>query len=179
MSQKPDPRLLDTDPVAYMRLQAAHEQQQEALSAIQAAADKDVEKAQAEQAERTQADVEEHYAKLVERRPEMGDPQKADAMLDDMTNSISKEYGITPEEIGDVYDHRVLDMAMDAVAFRKLKAEAPKLKEQVQGKPKLLKSAKRADPGAQRKRGAKTRAAALKKTGSLEAGVDALMDLGL
>lgn len=49
----------------------------------------------------------------------------------------SKSYGFSSEELGNVYDHRIVKMMRDAQAFRELKAKAPEVTRKVQAAPKL------------------------------------------
>lgn len=50
---------------------------------------------------------------------------------------VSKAYGITPQELSNVYDHRLVRMMRDAAAYRELQAQKPAVKQRVEAAPKL------------------------------------------
>lgn len=50
---------------------------------------------------------------------------------------VNKTYGITPEELSNVYDYRIVKMMRDATAYQQLKAAKPEVTRKVTEAPKL------------------------------------------
>lgn len=50
---------------------------------------------------------------------------------------VSKTYGLTPEELANVYDHRLVKLFRDATAYQQLKAQKPEVTKKVTEAPKL------------------------------------------
>jgi hypothetical protein len=92
---------------------------------------------------------------------------------------MSEKYGIPAEELSEAFDHRYYLIMRDLVRMHDANAKAPAVKEALQQKPALIKGGKRVDPKAQNTRSAQQRTEALRKTGSFDAGVAALMDFNL
>jgi len=50
---------------------------------------------------------------------------------------VSKTYGFTPQELGNVMDHRLVKMMRDAAAYQELKSQKPAVQKKVSDAPKL------------------------------------------
>jgi hypothetical protein len=50
---------------------------------------------------------------------------------------VNKTYGFTPEELANVYDHRLVKLFRDATAYQQLKAAKPEVTKKVTDAPKL------------------------------------------
>ncbi len=50
---------------------------------------------------------------------------------------VSKTYGFSKEELGNVFDHRLVRLMRDAAAYRELQAQKPAVKQKVEQAPKL------------------------------------------
>jgi hypothetical protein len=50
---------------------------------------------------------------------------------------VNKTYGFTPEELANVYDHRLVKLFRDATAYQQLKAQKPEVTKKVTEAPKL------------------------------------------
>jgi hypothetical protein len=75
-------------------------------------------------------------------------------------------------------DHRVYRIFRDLTAYRKARNRIPAVKENIQSKP-VLTGKRRMDPKEKSSRERQARNEQLRKTGSFDAGVGALMDLDL
>ena len=64
---------------------------------------------------------------------------------------VTKNYGYTPEELGSVYDPRLVKMMRDATAYQNLKAKAPEVTRKANDAPRMP-TAKQATPADERKR---------------------------
>lgn len=88
-------------------------------------------------------------------------------------------YGFAPQEIaGAILDHRLVGVLRDALRYRAQKAKAATVKDEVR-RPVIAPAGRRQEPGAQATRQRQARSEQLRKTGTLEAGVAALMDFDL
>lgn len=124
--------------------------------------------------------VQAEWDKLLEVRPELGDPQKLQEANRDITEQILKRYGFSSEEFATVFDHRTRQAMLDLAAFHKKVASVPKAKQKVTGKPKMLR------PGKATSQQDKSSSAHKKKIerlrlnpGDLTAAADLLMDYDL
>jgi len=136
--QEPDwVELSRTNPVGYTQQKAAWDQRVEVLNAakvererVQGLQQQDFTRQAAEQGAR-QRDL------MVRAKPELADPEKANAYQQDLRNYATKTYGFTDQEIGQIVDHRqalILEKAMlydqavqkGGVVQKKLKAAGPK-----------------------------------------------------
>jgi hypothetical protein len=88
------------------------------------------------------------------------------------------EYGFSQEEMNDTIDHRVYKIFRDLTAYRKARNRIPAVKEAIQSKP-VLTGKRRMDTKEKSSRESQARIETLRKTGSFDAGVSALMDLDL
>ena len=101
--------------------------------------------------------------------PEMKDSETANGVR----TSLEKNYGIDRKTLSEVIDSRFYAVAKDALAYRAQQAKQAEAVKVVRAKPKLIPSGARASSN-----GSNTRAtesmAALRKSGSIEAAMDAL-----
>lgn len=110
--------------------------------------------------------------------PALRDPAKHRAFMAEL-EKIVPEYGITADELKGVKDHRQLLVLRDALAYRRMKARAPEVRKEVESKPQMLQAQRRTVPQQAQKRARQDRTERLKKEGSFDAGVAALMDMNL
>jgi len=121
-------RLATEDPSGYVRLTAERDALRGRVGAIQAELQQ-VQSAQQQEAARHYATVRaEQHQKLVELLPDFGDPEKGPKLASEMRGWLQSQ-GFTPEEIGQVIDHRVLRvveraMRADRAAAARESAEA-------------------------------------------------------
>ena len=50
---------------------------------------------------------------------------------------MTSKYGLTPDELANVYDHRLVKVLRDAVAYQALKAQKPAVMQKVQNAPRM------------------------------------------
>ncbi len=116
-------------------------------------------------------------AKLLEAIPVLKDPTKGKQVWDNIVNGAQEHYQLTAQEVNSVGDHRMLKVLRDALAYRQLKAKAPKVKEEVAKRP--VNPGRRQAPRAQQVKAAQGRLERLKRDPSLENGAASLMDFDL
>jgi hypothetical protein len=180
--QPPDPSMLDDrssgfDPVGYWRLKDDYERKVGELTKLQ----QDSQATQArttEEQKRQQKELRDREAKLLlEAMPELKKPEVYGKFWTEAVDTMS-EYGFSAEELDGAIDHRLYRVYRDLAAYRRARKALPTVKKDVQSKP-VLTGKKRMDPKAKSSREAQVRSEQLRKTGSFEAGVGALMDLDL
>ena len=96
-----------------------------------------------------------------------------------MADVLNREYGLAPEDYAELADHRAIEVLLDAVEYRKLKAAKPAVQVKLENKPPVLKPTKRVDAVSQGKAALAEKKAAFKKTGSREALVEVLKNFDL
>lgn len=87
--------------------QLAHERQQQEVAA-------------------RQGFIQEQQRLLFEKIPDLKDDGKRAEFQGDFLKYGTEAYGFTVDELNETYDHRLIAMARDAFAYRKLKSQAPK-----------------------------------------------------
>lgn len=179
---EPDRSMLDEnspnyDPHGYT---VAKEHYAERVNLLQRLASQRQQVDQQTQAERDQAEGMRRHREaeaLLQAAPEFKDEKVYRRFMTDAVSTMSK-YGLSPEEIDRVTDHRFYLLMRDIVKFHKARSGAPKVAEDMRRKP-TLQGGKRMDPKGKTSREASVRADRLRKTGSLEAGIASLMDFDL
>lgn len=182
LPQPPDESLLNQnsasyDPIRYMAEKADYDRRVGTLTQLQ-------QHSQAEQARMTQEqqrqkqEVHDREAKLLlEAMPELKKPEVYSKFWSEAVETMG-EYGFSAEEMANTLDHRVYRLYRDLAAYRRARKTMPTVKQAVQSKP-VLTGKKRMDPKAKSSRESQVRSDHLRKTGSFESGVNALMDLDL
>lgn len=88
--------------------------------------------------------------KLQAKIPDWKDPEKAKSGKKELSDYLMSDYGFKPEEISQLYDHRVVDIINKARLYDKQSVKTEVAKKKVATLPKLLKpSAKPSDPRAE------------------------------
>ena len=137
-AQEPDwVELSRNDPVGYTRQKAAWDQRQEVLDAAKIERER-VQGLQQQDFQRMAADHGAYQRNLmVKAKPELADPEKANAYQASLRTYATDTYGFTDQELGSIVDHRqalILEKAMlydqavkkGGVVQKKLKAAGPK-----------------------------------------------------
>lgn len=178
LPQPPDRSLMQSDPIGYMQAKAEYDERMALVSQLH-------QQRQAEQGRMTQEQQEteaQHRAKEAERLfeaiPEFRDRKVYGQFWSDAVEAMA-EYGYSSEELDGAVDHRQYLIMRDLVKYRKALKAAPKVKQDIQQKPALIKGGKRMDPKAKISRDRQARSERLRSTGTFEAGIAALMDLDL
>lgn len=175
---KAPPRdMLETDPIGYWRAKAEYDDDLTEFNALQYHRQAEQQRLQEEAGEALKAFKNEEARKLFEAIPEFRKPEVYNKFWSDAQRVMSEKYGIMPEELAETIDSRMYKAMRDLIKFHNAQAAAPKVKEQLQGKPQMLKGGQRPDPKTKISRDAKSRTEQLRKTGRPEDAVAAIMDL--
>jgi hypothetical protein len=179
LPKPPERELMQSDPFGYMQAKADYDEKMQVVNQLlyqrQAEGGRLTEEQKAEENERKATEAN----RLMEAIPEFRDRKVYDQFWNDATVTMAEHYGFTPEELAETTDHRMYLAMRDLVKYRKALKQAPKVAQDIKGKPKLMQGSRRMDPKAKTSREAQTRSENLRKTGSLDAGIAALMDLDL
>lgn len=182
LPQPPDESLLNQnsasyDPIRYMAEKADYDRRVGTLTQLQQLAQAEQARTAQEQQQK-QKEVRDREANLLlEAMPELKKPETYSKFWAEAVDTMA-EYGFTAEEMNATVDHRVYRLYRDLAAYRRARKNIPNVKQTVQSKP-VLTSKKRMDPKAKSSREQQGRSDQLRKSGSFDAGVSALMDLDL
>ena len=182
LPQAPDESMLDQsspsyDPLRYMSAKADYDRRVGVLLQMRRAAEAEQGRQSQEQQSRTQELRREEAKKLVEVMPELKKPEVYNKFWAEAVETMA-DYGISADEMHEAIDHRYYKVYRDLAAYRRARSKVPAVKQAVQSKP-VLSGKKRMDPKEKTSREKQARQEHLRKTGSFEAGVGALMDLDL
>lgn len=122
MPKAPEIALAETDPIEYTVQRARYEQRVTELRAVEAAQQQQIQKSKTEQDAKFQEFLKGEQERILEKLPELKDPEKGKKWKEDYDKTV-KHYGFSAEEAGQVYDHRLVLMANDAMQFRALQAQ--------------------------------------------------------
>jgi len=79
-----------------------------------------------EQQKNLQQYISDQRTKLFDAMPDLRDEAKRNEFYGDFLKFGKQTYGFTDEELNRTYDHRLMSVMKDAIAFRKLQANPPK-----------------------------------------------------
>ena len=163
----PSRELFDADPIGYM---------DEKLKFDEAKATYDNQMAQFQAVSQQQSESEKHAKQTYLRNemerlkdviPEFADSNKASKIKDKLIRGGQEHYGYTPDEIGQVMDHRAIQVLHDAMKYRDIMAGKSKaVAKTKKGKPMVKAGAKKVSDSQAKTR--KRQKAKLNKSGSID-----------
>ena len=171
--QLPDANLAESDPIAYMEQRAKYDADMQSYQQQQMQMQQLQYQQQQQADEQHQAFVREQGEIIRGKIPELADPEKSQTHWQSLMNS-AKEYGFSDEEIAATADARYIQMANDAMKFRRIVANRKKAEaKSKKAKPVVKAGAKKvADPEGSLKR---KQFQKLQKTGRMEDAIDLIM----
>lgn len=126
--------LANTDPAAWV----AENQRQRQLSAYLNQLDQQIngekQRAVQEREQRQQQTLQSMYQKTWQELEKDGIDKPRLAKI---YESVSKDYGFSSQELGNVYDHRLVKLMKDAAAYRELQSKRAEVTKKVQTAPKM------------------------------------------
>lgn len=144
----------------YDEAKAKHDQQQAQFAQLS--------KQQTEAQQRArQAYLQQEMEQLKTVIPELGDPEKANQVKEKLITGGREIYGYTPEEIGQIVDHRAIRVLKDALAYREIMSGKQKAEQKVKPAKPMLKAGSKKQPDS-KLRQQQQRKAQLKKSGRIE-----------
>ncbi|MEV5407194.1 hypothetical protein AB0L20_32290, partial [Streptomyces albidoflavus] len=132
---EPDPALLESDPIEYLQQKGKRDAALAELNKLNEAERANAQEAHNKRTAEHQARIQKEGDLLREKAPEFADPKKAEAFWSELKTIGAEAYGFKETEFGNVSDHRVLLMARDAIAYRKIQAEKAKALDKVKDAP--------------------------------------------
>lgn len=163
--KKPDPSLLDTDPIAYMQEKARYEGDLERFRSQQSEIQRMQQQREAMQSQAMQMHLKEQAEILKQRIPEFADPVKAKQVQERLVKVGADIYGYSAEEIGQITDARAVQVLHDAAKWRELQSGKAEAKKKPKAPRNVKPGAKRAEP---QQLARKKKLAQARKTGKLE-----------
>lgn len=118
-------------------------------------------------------------AQMVELHPDLADESGFSAFKAELGEHFVPHYGYSAEDLDSITDVRFIQLAKDAMAYRKLQGSQESTKAKLEGKPKVLKPKARQSNTAKRASRDKAKHDRLSQTGDLDAAIDVLMDFDL
>jgi hypothetical protein len=131
-------RLYREDPIEYVRQREVMRENKEKAAAIQAEQQRLAEIAQQEQMQRFQAVKAKEAQALIEAIPSWKDPAKA-KVEKAMLVELGQKMGFTPEELGNIFDHRVVLALRKAALYDQMQAKRQGIKPVTNNGPKPAK----------------------------------------
>jgi hypothetical protein len=128
LPQPPNPELIDTDPVAYMKQKEHYEREIGDFQAAQAEMQRMQSKNQGEQEQQLQAYVAQNAQMLPDLIPEWKDAKNYEKDRHRLRDYL-KSRNFSEQEIDQAYDARIVALAYDAMRWRELKNSKPKQSE--------------------------------------------------
>lgn len=146
----------------YQRRKADYDGRVSQIRQLQEAQQHHAVQSQQERQQQMQAYFRDQHQKLLNV---VGDQSKIEELGRDVERFAPEYWGFTKQDISQVSDHRVLLMARDAIAWRKLQAEKPKAVEKVRQAPPVQQPGKRVSDADRERQSYQEERARLRKSG--------------
>lgn len=167
--EPPSDALLEKDPIGYLEQRVRYDKEvakwQQAQQVMQ-----EQSQLMAEQSEQARlAYLQEQQARLVQALPNLGKPETAAKVREDMIRAGVEVYGFSVDELQQVMDHRALVLLHDAAQYRKLMSgKARAEKQATQPRTPTLKPGTKVSATAGKKSSAEKARLAMKRTGDVD-----------
>lgn len=163
----PDPSIADADPIAYFLAKEKHEAGIREFQQAQHAAQAHQQQQTVAQREALARYTEAEHGKLLEAMPELKDVEKRRKFASDLMDT-AKAYGLE-NDFQDTRDHRVILALADAMKWRKLQSQKPKVVEKVKEAPPVVQApARRRSSSEVQASQTREQLSRLRKTGSAQ-----------
>jgi hypothetical protein len=176
LPQEPTIDLLQSDPLGYIEAKAQYDEQMKKLTALDNQRRAEFEAGQAKQMQQFEEIKSQEWGQFLDALPKLKDTAKLEAFRKDVKDIGMAEYKLAPEELQNLVDHRYMRVLHDAIAYRKLVANAKTTKQEVSEKPKLVQKQRMA-PQAIQARDQQGRFEQLRQSGSIDAAAKAIESL--
>lgn len=167
---EPDPSLRETDPIEYLIQKDARDKAIAEFNQLRHAQQVSQDQARRETEHNRQKAIVQEFQALREKAPEFRDDAAFKSFREDVLSVVPREYGIKPEELTEIGDHRALLVIRDAIAYRKLQADkAAKIEEAKKAPPvQVAAPGRRVSQDERADQARKEQFQRLKKTGSID-----------
>jgi len=116
-------QLYEDDPSEAMKVEHKLRRKQEKLNLA-------MQKVQSEQKIQFDSYLQDQQNKLTNKMPEFSDPTKASSLKNNMRNFLSS-HGFNNQEVGQIYDHRIIMLVNEAMKYRSLQNSKPNLAKKI------------------------------------------------
>jgi len=162
-------QLYEEDPTEAAKIEHKMKKKQEKLL-------ESFQKIKSEQQKQFQQVLEEQQRILVNKIPEFSDSDKANKLKTDM-RSYLQSYGFKDQEIGQIYDHRIVMLVNDAMKYRNFQKAKPNLASKMQKPGKMLSSGVKKTKSDENFAKRREKLNRLKKTGSIHDAHNVFLDM--
>lgn len=176
MPSPPDTSMLEMDPIGYIQQKEAYEAAVSEMASLVRAKNENDAKTKAEQKRTFDNWASKEHETLLDRLPDLKDPKRAKAFLDEVSTALP-EYGFAKEDLANLYDHRLVLVLRDAVAYRKLKAATPKALDKAKDAQPVQQPGRRSSPDDARVKAMQENRQKLRKTGDKRVGQKLIADI--
>ena len=171
----PTKELFDQDPIGYMEQKMAYDEAKAKYDEQNTQMQQVMQQQSEAQARAMQAYVQQEMQALKAVIPEFGDASKATKIRENLVRGGNEYYGYTPEEIGNVMDHRAVMVLNDALKYREIMAGKSKAeKKTATAKPVIKPGAKKVGDG--KKTIQQRRKAKLNQSGRIEDAIGLILN---
>lgn len=127
-------QLAQSDPQAWV----AEQQRMQSVRSFLSQLDQQIEGEKKRLAEEQETSRRQKAQQMFQRTwQELGKAKIDKPALGKIFGAVSKDYGFTPQELGNVYDHRIVLMMRDAAAYRALQSQKQTVQKKVEAAPRL------------------------------------------
>lgn len=162
-------KLYEEDPTEAARLEHKMKKKQEKLV-------ESIQKVKAEQEKQFKNIVSEQQKLLVSKIPDFADSNKASEIKNNM-RSYLQSYGFKDQEIGQIYDHRIVMLVNDAMKYRNMQKVKPNLASKIAKPGKVLSSGVKKSKTDENFAKRREKLGRLKKTGSIHDAQSIFLDM--
>ena len=162
-------KLYEEDPTEAARVEHKMRKRQEQLAEA-------FQKAKSEQQKQFQQIVEDQQKLLVSKIPEFSDSEKASSLKNNM-RSYLQSYGFKDQEIGQIYDHRIVMLVNDAMKYRNMQKVKPNLASKIAKPGKVLSSGVKKSQTETNFQKRREKFGRLKKSGSIKDAQSIFLDM--
>ncbi len=178
MPKPPNPSMMDEnspdyDPIGFLHEQQRYQQEASEFNNLVQQREREFAEQQYKQTEEMKHNLAAEQEKLFKAMPKLKDDKAREAFHKEAVDIGGTTYGITPEEISQIGDHRYMRILHDAIQYRKAVAKAAAVQKEVAAKPKLVQQQRMA-PQAIQDRDRQGRFKQLRETGSIDAAAKAI-----
>ena len=162
-------KLYEDDPTEAMRVERRIKVKKEKLNEA-------LKVTQAEQQKQFDEYLGNQKSKLIEKLPDFADPTKATNLKSSMRTYLN-DFGFNDQEIGQVYDHRILLLVNDAMKYRNLQKAKPNIAKKISKPSRPFSSGVKKDQFIINSKARKEKLSRLKKSGNINDATSIFLDM--
>lgn len=172
---EPPREMMETDPIGFFQMREARAEKIAEIQQMMQMQNQHRQQQAADQAKEFEAWQAKQAETLLAKLPKLKDPKVLQEFQKDVTTYLPY-YGYTQDDLKQVYDHRLVSLIDDAVAYRKLMATKPKAQEKVKNVTPVAQPGKRATNTDARAKDYRDAVAKLRNTNSVDDGAMAILN---